>query len=113
MLPLPDLITGAYEAAVCASTGGVAAPPGPRRPLEALVVPLAPPAKALAGRLADPELRPLLYRYQALGTKDVLAPLKVQQAMYPENPDRDFGTSGFSLGDDASARVVLTWICRR
>lgn len=74
---------------------------------------LAPPAKALAGRLADPELRPLLYRYQVLGTKDVLAPLNVQQAMYPENPDRDFGTSGFSLGDDASARVVLTWICRR
>ncbi len=45
-------------------------------------------------------IRPLLYEYRVVGLQDVLAPINVQNAMYPENPDREFGPWGLSFASD-------------
>ena len=44
--------------------------------------------------------RPLLYEYRVLGLHDVLAPINVENPMYPENPNREFGPWGLSFAND-------------
>jgi hypothetical protein len=45
-------------------------------------------------------LRPNAYRWRLLGEREVLAPLNVARSGYPEDPRRNFGPSGLSVGSD-------------
>jgi hypothetical protein len=45
-------------------------------------------------------LRPNAYRWRLRGEQAVLAPLNVHFAGYPEDPERNYGTSGLSLASD-------------
>lgn len=45
-------------------------------------------------------LRPNAYRWRVLAERDVLAPLNVTRVGYPEDPDRNWGPSGLSAGND-------------
>ena len=46
------------------------------------------------------ELRPLLYRHEVLGVRDVLAPINVANPLYPASRERAFGPWGLSFADD-------------
>jgi hypothetical protein len=46
------------------------------------------------------EIRPLLYGFRVLGVQDVLAPINAANALYPAQPDRDFGPWGLSFASD-------------
>jgi hypothetical protein len=45
-------------------------------------------------------LRPNAYIWRYMGEQDVLAPINSARAGFPENPNRNFGTSGLSLASD-------------
>jgi hypothetical protein len=45
-------------------------------------------------------LRPNAYRWRLLELREVLAPINVTRTGYPEDRDRNFGTSGLSAGSD-------------
>ncbi|HEY5656209.1 MAG TPA: DUF1329 domain-containing protein [Myxococcota bacterium] len=45
-------------------------------------------------------LRPNAYHWRVLGEREVLAPLNVTRSGYPLDPDRNFGPSGLSVGND-------------
>ena len=45
-------------------------------------------------------LRPNAYQWRVLAERDVLAPLNVTRVGYPEDPDRNWGPSGLSAGND-------------
>lgn len=45
-------------------------------------------------------LRANAYHWQLLATREVLAPINGSNPGYPENPNRNFGESGLSLGSD-------------
>ncbi len=48
----------------------------------------------------DLSIRPNAYRWRLLDKREVLAPINGVQPGYPENPLRNFGTSGLSLGSE-------------
>jgi hypothetical protein len=48
----------------------------------------------------DLSIRPNAYRWRYLGMREVLAPINGAHPGYPENPIRNFGTSGLALGSD-------------
>jgi hypothetical protein len=48
----------------------------------------------------DLSIRPNAYRWRYLGKREVLAPINGAHPGYPENPIRNFGTSGLALGSD-------------
>jgi len=48
----------------------------------------------------DLSIRPNAYRWRYLGMREVLAPINGAHSGYPENPIRNFGTSGLALGSD-------------
>jgi hypothetical protein len=48
----------------------------------------------------DLSIRPNAYRWRYLGMREVLAPINGTHLGYPENPIRNFGTSGLALGSD-------------
>jgi hypothetical protein len=48
----------------------------------------------------DLSIRPNAYRWRLLGMREVLAPINAVHAGYPDNPIRNFGTSGLALGSD-------------
>ena len=48
----------------------------------------------------DLSIRPNAYRWRLLGMREVLAPINGVRSGYPENPARNFGTSGLSVGSD-------------
>jgi len=48
----------------------------------------------------DLSIRPNAYRWRLLDMREVLAPINGARAGYPDNPLRNFGTSGLSLGSD-------------
>jgi len=48
----------------------------------------------------DLSIRPNAYRWRLLGMREVLAPINGVRSGYPENPARNFGTSGLALGSD-------------
>ena len=45
-------------------------------------------------------LRPNAYHWRLVGEREVLAPLNVTRSGYPLDPDRNFGPSGLSVGND-------------
>jgi hypothetical protein len=45
-------------------------------------------------------LRPNAYSWRVQGERTVLAPLNVTRSGYPDDPDRNFGASGLSVGSD-------------
>jgi uncharacterized protein DUF1329 len=45
-------------------------------------------------------IRPNAYVWRVLGVREVLAPLNAARGGFPEDPQRNFGPSGLSLGDD-------------
>lgn len=45
-------------------------------------------------------LRPNAYHWRVLDEREVLAPLNVTRSGYPEDPERNFGPSGLSVGND-------------
>jgi hypothetical protein len=46
------------------------------------------------------ELRPLLWKWQVIGVRDLLAPINAAAAMYPTEPEREFGPWGLSFASD-------------
>jgi hypothetical protein len=54
----------------------------------------------LAVGFNDLSIRPNAYRWRLLGTREVLAPINGVRPGYPENPLRNYGTSGLALGSD-------------
>jgi len=48
----------------------------------------------------DLSVRPNAYRWRLIGMREVLAPINGVRSGYPENPIRNFGTSGLALGSD-------------
>jgi hypothetical protein len=48
----------------------------------------------------DLSIRPNAYRWRLLGMREVLAPINGAHSGYPDNPIRNFGTSGLALGSD-------------
>jgi len=46
------------------------------------------------------EIRPLLYSFEVLGVRDVLAPINAASPAYPEAPERSFGPWGVSFASD-------------
>jgi hypothetical protein len=48
----------------------------------------------------DLSIRPNAYRWRLIGMREVLAPINGVRLGYPENPIRNFGTSGLALGSD-------------
>ena len=48
----------------------------------------------------DLSIRPNAYRWRLLGMREVLAPINGVHSGYPDNPIRNFGTSGLALGSD-------------
>ena len=46
------------------------------------------------------EIRPLLYTFEVLGVRDVLAPINAVSPAYPEAPERGFGPWGVSFASD-------------
>jgi hypothetical protein len=54
----------------------------------------------LAVGFNDLSIRPNAYRWRLLGMREVLAPINGARAGYPENPIRNYGTSGLALGSD-------------
>jgi len=46
------------------------------------------------------EIRPVLWSYRVVGLQDVLAPINVAGAMYPDEPNREFGPWGLSFASD-------------
>jgi hypothetical protein len=46
------------------------------------------------------EMRPLLYDYRLVGTRDVLTPINASRPSYPQVKDRDFGVWGLSFATD-------------
>jgi hypothetical protein len=45
-------------------------------------------------------LRPNAYTWRILDYREVLAPLNITRSGYPDDPDRNFGASGLSVGND-------------
>jgi hypothetical protein len=45
-------------------------------------------------------IRPNAYVWRVLGVREVIAPLNAARSGFPIDPDRNFGPSGLSLGDD-------------
>jgi hypothetical protein len=54
----------------------------------------------LAAGFNDLSIRPNAYRWRLRGMREVLAPINGVRAGYPENPIRNYGTSGLALGSD-------------
>jgi hypothetical protein len=54
----------------------------------------------LSAGFNDLSIRPNAYRWRLLDTREVLAPINGLHPGYPENPIRNFGTSGLALGSD-------------
>jgi hypothetical protein len=48
----------------------------------------------------DLSIRPNAYRWRLLGMREVLAPINGIRSGYPDNPIRNYGTSGLALGSD-------------
>lgn len=46
------------------------------------------------------ELRPLLWTWRVVGTRDLLAPINAGNAMYPTEEEREFGPWGLSFASD-------------
>ena len=46
------------------------------------------------------EFRPMLYQVRVMGIHDVLSPINIGEAVYPDAPERDFGPWGLSFADD-------------
>jgi len=54
----------------------------------------------LAVGFSDLSIRPNAYHWRLLGTREVLAPINAVRSGYPDNPIRNFGTSGLAIGSD-------------
>jgi hypothetical protein len=54
----------------------------------------------LAVGFADLSIRPNAYRWRLLGKREVLAPINAARSGYPDDPIRNFGTSGLAIGSD-------------
>ena len=54
----------------------------------------------LAAGFNDLSIRPNAYRWRLLGMREVLAPINGVRPGYPDNPNRNYGTSGLALGSD-------------
>jgi hypothetical protein len=54
----------------------------------------------LARGLTGLSIRPNAYVWRVLGVREVVAPLNAAREGYPGDPERNFGPSGLSLGDD-------------
>ena len=46
------------------------------------------------------EVRPILYEYTRVGVRDLLAPINIENALYPEQPDGEFGPWGLSFASN-------------
>ena len=54
----------------------------------------------LSAGFNDLSIRPNAYRWRLVGMREVLAPINGVHSGYPDNPTRNFGTSGLALGSD-------------
>ncbi len=69
----------------------------------------APPPAAITSKrtgFEGLELRPLLWKFQLLGVRDVLTPIAATTPAFPDDPSREFGPWGLSFASD-------TWDLRR
>ncbi len=54
----------------------------------------------LAAGFNDFSIRPNAYRWRLVGKRELLAPINAVHPGYPDNPNRNFGSSGLALGSD-------------
>ena len=97
------LYTPSYRVGDSGSGGSVATGAGGYAPTGAVSLSSALSHAAtehLAAGFNDLSIRPNAYRWRLRGMREVLAPINGVRAGYPENPIRNYGTSGLALGSD-------------
>ncbi|MBW2542050.1 MAG: DUF1329 domain-containing protein [Deltaproteobacteria bacterium] len=97
------LYTPSYRVGDTASGGSIATGSGGYAPTGAVSLSSALSHAAtehLAVGFNDLSIRPNAYRWRLRGMREVLAPINGIRAGYPENPIRNYGTSGLAVGSD-------------
>ena len=97
------MYTPSYRAGDSGSGGSVATGSGGRAPTGAVSLSSALSHAAtehLPVGFNDLSIRPNAYRWRLREMREVLAPINGIRAGYPENPIRNYGTSGLALGSD-------------